>query len=290
MRDFRIAAIQCCPFVSGPLEENVALIDARLAEAAGRGADLAAFPEVTLSGYVLDPAEVRARALSIDDPIVQEAVALSGKHATHCCFGLFERSAGAIFNSYVVAGEGRLIGVARKVHVTEREAGLFTAGREFRVFDLPFVRLGLSICYDNEFPESHTCLAVRGAELIVMPAAWAEHWERERYVERCETDEHVVRERERWAHMMFGARCRDTGTYSALVNHCGIEAHGPWRFVGKSMVFAPTGRTLGEARAWDEEVLCADLSAQLLADYRSMPAYTLRARNPGAYGPLVEGA
>jgi predicted amidohydrolase len=56
------------------------------------------------------------------------------------------------------------------------------------------------------------------------------------------------------------------------------------------MVFAPTGRTLAEAKAWDAAILVADLSAQLLADYRNMPAYTLRARNPKAYGPLVEGA
>lgn len=266
------------------------MMDARLAEAKARGAHLIAFPEVSLSGYVLDPAEVRARALDINSPAVAGAVALSAKHSTYYGFGLFEKCGADIYNSFAVAGQGRLIGVARKVHVPYREAGLFTAGSAFKVFDLPFVKLGISICYDNEFPESHTCLAVQGAELIVMPAAWAEHWERERYIEHCSTDDEVVRERQRWATMMFGARCRDTGTYSALINHSGIEAHGPWRFVGKSMILAPTGRVLAEARAWDAEILCADLSARLLADYRDMPCYTLRSRNPEAYGPLVSPA
>jgi predicted amidohydrolase len=226
--------------------------------------------------------------LAIDHPIVEQAVALSGDYSVHFTFGLFERDGKNIFNTYAIAGKGRLIGTYRKVHVPPREEGLFTPGSEFKVFDLPFARLGLSICYDNEFCESHMCLALKGAELIVMPAGWAEHWEKKDYMERCSTDEAVIEERQRWMYMMFGARCRDTGTYSALVNHSGIEADGPWRFVGKSMVFAPTGRVLAEARAWEDDVLYADLNAQLLEDYRNMDAYALNARRPSAYAPLVE--
>ena len=153
---------------------------------------------------------------------------------------------------------------------------------------MPFARVGLSICYDNEFCESHMCLALRGAEVILMPAGWADHWEREDYIESCETDDDVVAERRRWTMMMFGARCRDTGTYSALVNHVGMEAGGTWRFVGKSMVFSPTGHVLSEACAWEDDLIYADLSASLLARYREMDAWAVRARRPEAYAPLVE--
>ena len=258
-----------------------------LKQAAEGGADFAVFPELSLSGYVVDPGEVCERALSLDRTTVQKAVALSADYSMYYCFGFFEKGGRDLFNSVALAGEGRIIGVYRKVHVAPREAGLFTPGTEFKVFDLPFVKTGLSICYDNEICESHMCLAVKGAELIVMPAAWAEHWEREDYIERCSTDEDVVEERQRWMYMMFGARCRDTGTYSVLANHCGIKAHSPSRLVGKSMIFAPTGRVLAEARAWDEEIIYADLSAQLLRDYRDMDAYALKGRRPTAYGPLA---
>jgi len=288
MKDFRIAAVQCRPPAEGRPEENLALLDARLAEAKATGAELVAFPEVALSGYVLDPAEARERALDPAGPVVREAVALSERHDTFFCFGFYEKSGGDHFNSYAVAGKGELLGLARKVHIPARELGVFTPGRAFEVFDLPFVRLGMCICYDNEFPESHVCLSVQGAELIVMPAAWAEHWEREDYVEPCSTDEEVVHERKRWAHMMFGARARDTGTFSAHVNHSGIEGRGPWRFTGKSMVFAPTGKVVAEAKAWDDDIIFADLSARLLEDYRNMPGVALRSRRPGSYGPIVD--
>ena len=201
---------------------------------------------------------------------------------------MFEKSGPDCFNTYLLAGQGELIGSYRKIHVPARERGLFASGVEFRVFELPFVKVGFSICYDNEFCESHMCLAVKGAELIVMPYAWAEHWEKKDYIERCVTDDEVIKERQRWMHMMFGARCRDTGTYSAMIDHSGIEAHGPWRFVGKSMVFAPTGKVLAETKGWKDEVIQADLSAQLLNDYRKMDCYVLKSREPRAYTPLVD--
>ena len=88
--------------------------------------------------------------------------------------------------------------------------------------------------------------------------------------------------------MMFGARCLDTGAYGVMVNQCGAEGEGPWRFPGKSMVVAPTGRVLSEGRAWEEDVLYADLDADLLTRYRAMPCFALRERRPDAYGPLVD--
>ena len=89
---------------------------------------------------------------------------------------------------------------------------------------------------------------------------------------------------------MFGARCRDTGTYSVMVDHSGLEDGGPWRFVGKSMAFAPTGKVIAEAAGWKEEVLYADLSGRLLEAYRNMDCDVLKSRRPDAYGPLVDPA
>jgi N-carbamoylputrescine amidase len=288
MEDCRISAVQCRPSISEGFEHNLAMMGRHLERAAGRGVRFVVFPEVMLSGYVAEPRAVRSRALRLDSPVVEEAVALSGRHDLYCCFGMFEADGAELYNTAVLAGEGRRIGVYRKVHIPDRERGLFSPGNELKVFELPFARVGIGICFDNEICETHATLAVLGAELILMPAAWADHWEREDYIERSKTDEEVVRERKRWMTMMFGARCRDTGTYSVLVNQCGVEAWGPWRFPGKSMVFAPTGRVLAEARAWEEDVLYADLDAQVLARYRAMPCYTLRERRPGAYRPLLD--
>ncbi len=288
MKDFRLAVVQCASSSAGDVDENLRVMDRRLAEAAGKGARLVLFPELSLTGHGRDAADISSRSLALTDPAVRKAVALTADHSLYCCFGLYERSGGGCHNAALLAGEGVVRGVHRKVHLPPRERGAFTPGKGFDAFPLPFAKVGISICYDNEIPESHICLALAGAEVILMPAGWADHWEREDYVEPCATDEEVVDERVRWMKMMFGARSRDAGTFSALANRSGMKDAGPWRFVGKSMIFAPTGRVLSEAAAWSDDIIVADLQAAVLEQYRAMEAWALRGRRPAAYGPLVQ--
>ena len=290
VENFRIAAVQCNSPVRTDESRNLSIAEHFVKLASENGADLAVFPEVNLSGSAVNPEDVRASASPLNGKLVEKAVEISGEYGIYCVFGMYERSDRDIYNTSFIAGKGRLIGFYRKVHIPPREIGLFTPGSEFRVFTLPFARVGISICYDNEFAESHNCLALEGAEVIAMPTGWADHWEREDYIEPCLTDEEVVAERERWMRMMFGARCRDTGAYSALANSAGTEAGGPWRFVGKSMIFSPSGKALSEASAWKEDIIYADLKADLLEKYRKMDAFTLNARRPVAYGPLLKSA
>ena len=288
MKDFRLGVAQCHPSGSHPFEENLALMERILSRAAQSEVDLLVFPEVFLSGYVDDPNAARARALPLHDPVVRQALSLTRTYAMAVCFGLYETDGDHVFNAAVLADRGRVAGVQRKVHIPARERGFFRPGSGFGVFDLPFARIGIGICYDNEVAETHLSLAVLGAEVILMPAAWSERWERLDYIEPCATEEDVLRERQRWATMMFGARCRDTGTYSALANQCGPVEDGPWRFPGKSLIVAPTGRILAEGAAWKEALLWADLDAAILRRYREMPCYALRGRRPDAYKPLVD--
>ena len=287
MQDFRVALAQCSPNINGSPELNLDLFEECLRETTENGSQFTCFPEVSLSGYVQKTEDVVHRALSLDDRIVLKAIALSEKYATYYSFGLFEKSGQKCFNTYVMAGKGKLIGTFRKIHIAPREGLSVSPGSEYKVFDLPFAKVGFSICYDNFFCESHMTLALMGAEFIVMPHAWAEHWEKEDY-KNCLTDEDVIRERSKLMRMLYGARCFDTGTYSAMVDHSGIEAHGPWRFVGKSMVFSPNGETVAEAKGWESEIIYADVSGKLLNEFRSMDGYALKMRQPHTYGMISD--
>ena len=83
-------------------------------------------------------------------------------------------------------GTGRLVASYRKIHVFDsfgqRESELVAPGGEPVVADLAGLRIGFLTCYDVRFPEHARALAGRGAELIVLPSAWAaglfkeEHW------------------------------------------------------------------------------------------------------------------
>ncbi|MBI2299822.1 MAG: carbon-nitrogen hydrolase family protein [Armatimonadetes bacterium] len=70
---------------------------------------------------------------------------------------------------------GDVAGIYHKVHLPcdiawdSTEAGMFVAGHEYPVFDTPIGRVGFQICYDIDFPEGSTALALNGCELLLHP-------------------------------------------------------------------------------------------------------------------------
>jgi len=90
-----------------------------------------------------------------------------------------------IFNNY-----GDLIGKYRKMHLFDintheikfKESDTLSAGNQIGVFDTQFTRIGVSICYDIRFPELSRIMALKGAQLFIIPGAFnmttgPAHWE-----------------------------------------------------------------------------------------------------------------
>ena len=110
-------------------------------------------------------------------------------------------SEGHIYNTaYVFDRQGRQIAKHRKMHLFDinveggqsfRESDTLTAGNDVVVFDTEFCRMGICVCYDFRFPELPRLMALKGAEVILVPAAFnmttgPAHWElmfRQRAVE-----------------------------------------------------------------------------------------------------------
>src|SRR5580700_5330476 len=164
---------------------NLDRVREALADAAGRGADLAVFPEATQARFGSD---LRAIAEPLDGPFgsgLAEAARASG---VALVAGVFEPAPdGRVYNTAVAYdAAGTRVAAYRKIHLFdalgERESAVVAPGSEPVVTDLAGVRVGIMTCYDVRFPELARALAVRGAELIVIPAAWAaglfkeEHW------------------------------------------------------------------------------------------------------------------
>lgn len=97
-----------------------------------------------------------------------------------------------VYNTSVVLDEqGRYLGSYRKIHlfdvnipgqVESCESYTLAPGAKAVVLDSSFAKLGLTICYDLRFPELFRTLALRGAEVIFVPAAFSlftgkDHWE-----------------------------------------------------------------------------------------------------------------
>ena len=164
---------------------NLGRVREAVAEAARQGAGLAVFPEATQARFGSD---LRAVAEPLDGPFGTGLATAAREAGVAVVAGVFEPAPdGRVYNTAVAYGQGGdLVAAYRKIHLFdalgERESAVVAPGSEPVVADLAGVKVGLATCYDVRFPELARALAVRGAELIAVPAAWAaglfkeDHW------------------------------------------------------------------------------------------------------------------
>jgi deaminated glutathione amidase len=179
----RIALCQI-PVSSRP-EVNAKRVRVALAEAADRGADLAVFPEAT---QVRFSGDLRAAAEPLDGPFCSGLAAAARDTGVALVAGVFEPAPdGRVYNTAAAYdGAGELVASYRKLHLFDafghRESDQVAPGSAPVVCTLAGLRAGLEICYDVRFGELSRALAVAGADVLVLPAAWAaglfkeEHW------------------------------------------------------------------------------------------------------------------
>ena len=155
-----------------------------------------------------------------------------------------ERDDTRIYNtSFVFDPTGTCVARHRKMHLFDIdvrggqrffESETFTAGDSVTVFDTPFGKLGLCICFDMRFPELARCMALSGAQAIVAPAAFnmttgPAHWE-----------------------LLFRQRAVDNQLFTLGVAPA-RDAAGPYVSYGNSLVCSPWGDVM--ARAGSEPAL-----------------------------------
>jgi predicted amidohydrolase len=175
MTDLVLAAVQMDVELGDP-RANLAAIEGFLSEAREKGADLVVFPECALTGYILDTRDdTLAAGLAIDGPEVARFVEGCRRYEVHAVVGLLERDGDKVHNTAVIAGPEGLIGVYRKRHLPEMGADRFTdepTDDDLPVFDTAIGRIGIMICYEIRFPEVARSMALRGADVIVLPTNW----------------------------------------------------------------------------------------------------------------------
>lgn len=156
----------------------------REALARAEGADLAIFPEATLTRYGRRICEL---AEPLDGPFVSGLAEAAREHGLAVIAGTFEPGEGRVHNTAVaVDRDGEIKAAYRKIHLFDsfgaKESELVAPGAEPTVVELAGLRVGLVTCYDVRFPELTRALVDRGAELFAVIAAWGsgplkeDHW------------------------------------------------------------------------------------------------------------------
>ena len=224
--------------VHGDPEANLANVLAhreRLADA-----DLVVFPECALTGYAAADAE-EARRIAVDPAFLEP---LRGKGVL---VGALQREGDRVFNVATLFLPDGARHEYRKVHLPFMGADRFChAGDRLEPVDTPWGRLGVLVCFDLRFPEPARTLALRGADLILVPTNWPEGAE--------VSAEHVC-----------VVRAAENRVFVATCNRVGAER--AFRFIGRSKVVGLDGGVL--AAAGDgEETLVADLDLPLARQKR----------------------
>ncbi|WP_433269119.1 carbon-nitrogen family hydrolase [Actinosynnema sp. CS-041913] len=240
----KIALVQ----VASPPEETPDARRARVGRmvAEASGADLVVLPELWAAGYfAFDTYSERSEPLH--GPTVEAARQWAVDLGAHVHLGsIVERDdQGRLFNTAVIiAPDGRIVHTYRKVHVfgyASREASLLTPGDKLDVADTALGPVGATTCYDLRFPELWRGLVDRGAETVIVPAAWpaarSRHW---RLFTECRAVEEQV----------LLVACNAVGVQD------GVE------LAGGSRVVDPWGTVLAEAGADEGVTVCEyDLAA-----------------------------
>lgn len=186
----RVAVIQAAS-VAFNRDRTLEKLRALAADAAGRGARLALFPEAFVSGYPrgLDfGATVGARtaegredflrywnsAIDVPGPAVDFMGQVARENGLHLVVGVIERDRGTLYCCVLFfAPDGTYLGKHRKLMPTASERLIwgFGDGSTLPVFDTPIGRTGAVICWENYMPLLRTAMYAKGVELYCAPTA-----------------------------------------------------------------------------------------------------------------------
>ncbi|KAK5931192.1 omega-amidase NIT2 [Pseudochaenichthys georgianus] len=266
MSKFRLAVVQLQ--VGGVKADNLSRAKRLVKEAAGRGSNLVMLPECFNSPYGTSFfSQYAERIPGESTELLSEA---ARENQVYLVGGSIpEEDGGKLYNSCIVFGpDGEMILKHRKIHLFDidvpgkirfQESETLSPGDTLSMFETPFCKVGVGICYDIRFAELAQLYSRQGCQLLVYPGAFnmttgPAHWE-----------------------LLQRARAVDNQLYVATASPARDESSSyvAW---GHSTVVNPWGEVISKAGT-EEEVIYADIDLQYLADVRQQIPITAQRRN-----------
>ncbi|MGN0863214.1 MAG: carbon-nitrogen hydrolase [Stenotrophomonas koreensis] len=273
----------------GDAAANLAVIAARVAEAAAKGARLVLLQELHNGAYFCQHESVDEFDLAetIPGPSTEFLGNLARQHGVVIVGSLFEKRATGLYHNTAVVLEtdGRLVGKYRKMHIPDDpgfyEKFYFTPGDlGFTPIDTSVGRLGVLVCWDQWYPEAARLMALAGADLLLYPTAIG--WDPE------DVQEEKTRQRDAWVLSHRGhavanglpvLSCNRVGHETSPLGASGID------FWGNSHVLGPQGEFIAEAGT-EATLLVVDVDLGRSEHVRRIWPF-LRDRRIDAYADLT---
>ncbi len=235
---FRVSCIQLC---SGDnIEKNFLITKKLIKKAIRQKGDLIITPEVS-SLFSLNKKQLMKKATTMNkDYYLNKIRKLSKKYKKWILIGsLIIKENNRLFNrSVLINSKGKIISFYDKIHLYDArlskqefysESKIFKAGKKIKTVNLPWGKLGMSICYDLRFPEMYRKMSKSGALFLTVPAAFTEttgkkHW-----------------------HTLMKARAIENFCYVFAPAQGGKHCNGRKTF-GYSLIVSPDGKILKELK------------------------------------------
>lgn len=272
----KIAGIQT-NVVFADKEANLARMMDWLERPELKDCDLIVFPECMLTGYCFRSLEeALPYGESIPGPATDAIQKWCEQNDKFVAFGLLELDPqGRLFNSCPVVGPQGIVGCYRKIHLPYLGVDRFTTeGTDpYRAFDADGMKIGVHICYDGSFPESSRCLALDGADLLILPTNWPPG-------------------ATTFAKYLPNARALENNVYFMSVNRVGTERG--FQFIGQSRICDPDGNPMDEAKSDEECIITAEIdlsrarNKRLVRVPREHVIDRWADRRPSSYGTITK--
>jgi len=286
---FRVALIQmsCGPEPEQNLEKAIT----RIADAAGRGAQVICLPELFQTQYFCQREDHALFDLAepIPGPTSERLANAARNYGVVLVASLFEKRAAGVYHNTaaIFDNDGSLRGLYRKMHIPDDplyyEKFYFTPGDlGFRALDTSAGKLGTLVCWDQWYPEGARLTALQGATILFYPTAIGWH--------PSEKKEFGAAQLDAWRTIQR-AHAIANGTYVAVVNRVGYEGNpaagdAGLEFWGNSFVADPFGQVISQAGSEKEEILVVECDPAKGEETRRNWPF-LRDRRIDAYQPIL---
>ena len=263
MTTFKAACVQLRS--SDDVQENIRTTSELVREAKGKGAQFIATPENTTLMAPDGGAKLERSFPEETDPALPAFRQLAEETGAWLLIGslAIKTSATKTANrSFLIDPRGRIAARYDKIHLFDtdpgsgesyRESNTVAGGAEAVIADLPWGKLGITICYDLRFPHLYRALAKKGAMLLSVPSAFTEttgkaHW-----------------------HVLLRARAIENGAFVIAPAQGGVHANGRATY-GHSLIVAPWGEILAEAGTEPGVILAEIDPAQSASARKRIPS------------------
>ncbi len=256
---FTAAMVQMCSGMSPAqnLEQGTTLIRQAVAD----GADYVQTPEVSNMIQPNRKALFANLASEEDDLSLKAYRALAQELKIHLHIGslaLRFSPEKAVNRSFLIGPDGMVLASYDKIHMFDidlpggesyRESANYQPGETAVISDLPWGRIGLTICYDMRFPALYRALAESGASFLTAPSAF------------------TVRTGEAHWHTLLRARAIENGCFVFAAAQAGTHESKRQSY-GHSLIIAPWGEILAEGSGNETGIIMAKIDPALVETAR----------------------